>query len=513
MAIRRKRYVTHLVPLILLLATTLWIAPATTAGALQETGDCGQLRVGIVVEPVSLDPHNYQAGGIDLAIIDQVTDGLVAFDQEMNIIPQLATEWEWEDDTTLRFTLREGVSFTDGTPWNAEAAKANLDRMAEAETVASYYGRLESTEVVDEHTVRLTLGEPYAPFLGNLAAPVGGMVSPAAVEAAGDDFAREVVGAGPYQLSEWVPRERLVLERNPNYWGEAPLTEEIIFRPIPEEGTRMLAFQSGELDAIQSPAPADVPALEADDQFAIVRTPQLRNLWLGMVQGNETLENLALRQAIAHAINREELVQFVAEGLVDEAQGLFPDALVDLSDVAYPYDPERAQELLAEAGYDGEVIQLWAPEGRYFRGTEIAEAIQAQLTAVGINTELQTWEWAAYNEEILNHSQQLWIQGWGFLTGDPDVIRALLYTDGPFNSFNLSNEQVDALFDQGIEVTDEAERQAIYDELQTLIVQDLATLVPIYNQVGFYAVTSNVEGFELHPLELLDFSTTCARQQ
>ena len=117
----------------------------------------------------------------------------------------------------------------------------------------------------------------------------------------------------------------------------------------------MLAFQSGELDAIQSPAPADVPALESDDRFAVVRAPQLRNLWLGMVQGDEMLDNVALRQAIAHAINRDELVQFVAEGLVDEAQGLFPDALMDLSEVAYPYDPERAQELLAEAGYNGEV--------------------------------------------------------------------------------------------------------------------------------------------------------------
>jgi peptide/nickel transport system substrate-binding protein len=508
MAPRRRRIATNLILLLVMLVVTGWSSPAPITTA-QEASSCGPLRVGIAVDPVSLDPHNYQAGGIDLAIIDQITDGLVAFDQDMNIVPAMATEWEWEDDTTLRFTLRDGVTFQDGTPWNAEAAKANLDRMSEAATVASYYGLLESTEIVDDSTIRLTLSEPYAPFLRNLAAPVGGMVSPAAVEAAGEDFARQVVGAGPYQLREWTPREQLVLERNPTYWGEAPPTAEIIFRPIPEEGTRMLSFQSGELDAIQSPPPSDVAALEADDRFQIVRAPQLRNLWLGMVQGDETLDNVALRQAIAHAINREELVQFVAEGLVDEADALFPTAMMDLSSVAFPYDPERAQELLAEAGYNGETIQLWAPEGRYLKGTEIGEAIQAQLAAVGINTEFQVWEWATYNEEILNHSQQLWIQGWGFLTGDPDVMRALLYTDGPFNSFNLSDERVDELFDRGVTTVDEAERIAIYDELQTLLVQEMATLVPIYNQVGFYAVGANVEGFGLHPLELLDFSSTC----
>lgn len=484
-----------------------------TATPVEETssetdGAGGTLRLGVDVDPVSLDPHHYKAGGVDLTVIDFVTDGLVAFDREMNIVPELATEWEWEDNTTLRFTLREGVTFHDGTPWNAEAAKFNLDRMAEAAEVESYFGRLTGTEVVDEYTVVLTLSEPYAPFLRNLASPVGGMVSPAAAEELGQDLARQVVGSGPFVLQEWTPREQIVLSRNADYWATPPRLETVIVRPLPEESTRMLAFEAGELDAIMSPSPTQVQAIEDAEGTRIERTVRLRNLWLGIINGDPMMEDAQLRRAIAHAIDREALVEFVAEGLVDQADALIPPSMMEADGQAYPYDPDRAQELLAESGYDGSAIQLWAPEGRYFKGREIAEAIQEQLSAVGINTELEIWEWGAYNQEILEHTQQLWIQGWGFVTGDPEAMRALFHTEGPFNSFNLADEQIDQLFDEGVTAVDPEERAAVYGEMQTRLIEDLATVVPIYYLVEFYAVRDNVQDFYLHPLGLIDLSET-----
>jgi peptide/nickel transport system substrate-binding protein len=484
-------------------------AAPTPMEAQPEEAAGGTLRIGVEVDPVSLDPHHYKAGGVDLAVIHLLTDGLVTFDRDMNIIPQLATSWEWEDNTTLRFELREGVTFHDGTPWDAEAAKYNFERIMEAPEVASYFGRLESVDVVDDYTIVLKLSEPYAPFLRNLASPVGGMVSPEAAEALGEDLSRQVVGTGAFKLEEWLPREQLVLVRNPDYWGTAPKLEKVIFRPLPEESTRMLAFQAGELDVIKSPSPSQVPVLEQAEDSRVVRTTQLRNLWLGIENGDPVLDDVRVRQAIAHAIDRDALVDFVAEGLVAKANSLIPPTMMDLPEPAYPYDPERAKELLAEAGYeDGLTLKLWAPEGRYFKGKEIAEAIQQQLKDVGIETDLQIWEWGAYNNAILEHNQQLWIQGWGFVTGDPEAMRALFSTDGPFNSFNLADDRIDALFDAGVATVGEAEREAVYAEMQTRLIEELATVVPIYFLVGFYGVRDNVHDFYLHPLELIDLSET-----
>jgi len=467
----------------------------------------GTLRIGTRVDPQSFDPHHYKAGGIDLAVLDLLMDGLVTFDRRMNIVPQLATSWEWLDNTTLRFELRQGVVFQDGTPWNAEAAKVNFDRIATAAEVKGYYGQIASTTVVDDYTIDLNLAAPYAPILRNLAAPVGGMLSPAAIDELGDEIARKPVGTGPYMLQEWSPNERLVLVKNPTYWGTPFNLDELILRPFPEEATRLLAFQAGELDVIQDPVPSTVKALEQDDRFQVVRATQLRNLWLGIENGDETLENLKLRQAIAHAVDRDALVNLVAEGLADVAEGLIPPDMMGLPPVAYPYDPDKARELLAEAGYaDGVTLNLWAPQGRYLKDKEIGEALQAQLKEVGINAELQIWEWGAYNKAILEHEQQLWVQGWGFLAGDPEGLRSLLHSEGAFNSFNLQDPKVDELFDQGVSTSDEAGRKAIYGELEQLLVQDLATVVPIYFQVGIYATTKEVHDFYPHPLELIDIT-------
>ena len=290
-----------------------------TATPVGKTG--GTLRIGTRVDPQSLDPHHYKAGGIDMAILDLVTDGLVTFDRRMNMVPQLALSWEWTDNTTLRFKLRQGVTFHDGTLFNAQAAKVNLDRMAQAAEVKGYYGQLASTTVIDDYTVQLKLAAPFAPFLRNLGSPVGGMISPAAITKWGDELPRHPVGTGPYMLDEWKPKESLTLVKNPKYWGTPFKLDKLIFRPFPEEATRLLAFQAGELDVIQDPVPSSVKALEKDGRFQVVRATQLRNLWLGIENGDKTLENIKLRQAIAYAIDRESLVKLVAEGMADVAEG------------------------------------------------------------------------------------------------------------------------------------------------------------------------------------------------
>jgi peptide/nickel transport system substrate-binding protein len=484
-----------------------FIAEAAAAPPAAKMG--GTLRIGIGVEPVTLDPHHYKAAGIDFAVLDLVTDGLVAFDRNLNLVPQLATSWEWLDNTTLRFKLRQGVVFQDDTPWNAEAAKVNFDRIATAAEMKGHYGHIASCDVVDDYTIVLKLESRFSPLLGNLAAPIGGMLSPAAIENLGDEIARKPVGTGPYKLEEWLPKERLVLVKNPTYWGTPFKLDKLIFRPFPEEATRLLAFQAGELDVIQNPVPSSVKTLEKDDRFQVVRTTQMRNLWLGIIHGDETLDNLKLRQAIAYAINRDALVNQVAEGMADVAESLIPPSVMGLPKVAYPYDPAKAKQLLAEAGYpQGLKLGLWVSQGRYLKDKEIGEAIQAQLKEVGIDAELHIVEFGTLVKVASEHEQQLWLQGWGLAAGDPDGMRPLMYSDGAVNTANLKDPRVDELFDKGVAAVSEEERKAIYAELEKLVVQDLVTMVPIYFEVGFYATTTKVHDFYPHPLELIDIAQT-----
>jgi peptide/nickel transport system substrate-binding protein len=482
-------------------------AAPTTASTTAASSPTATLRVGTRVDPQSLDPHHYKAGGIDIAVIGLITDGLLSFDRQMQVQPALATAWDWTDSTTLRLTLRKGVTFQDGTPFNAQAAKVNLDRMAAAAEVKGYYGELGSTDIVDDNTVVLHLKSASAPFLRNLAAPLGGMLSPAAIEKYGADLPRNPVGTGRYKLDQWLPNQRLVVTRNTAYWGSAPKIDTLTFRPFPDESTRLLSFQAGELDVIQDPVPSSVKSIEADPRFQVVKTTQLRNLWLGMEAGDQTLADLKLRQAIAYAIDRRSLVNDVAEGLAEVAESLIPSSMMQLSQVAYPFDPAKAKQLLAEAGHaNGLSVNLWAPQGRYLKDKEIGEAIQAQLQQVGIKADLQVSEWGAYNKAIMEHKQQLWIQGWGFIAGDPDGLASLFGSAGAFNSFNLKDEQVDQLFAKGVATTDDSGRKTIYGDLQKRLIQDLATVVPIYFQQGFYATTRKVHDFYPHPLELIDVS-------
>ena len=333
------------------------------------------------------------------------------------------------------------------------------------------------------------------------------MISPAAITKWGDELPRHPVGTGPYMLDEWKPKESLTLVKNPKYWGTPFNLDKLIFRPFPEEATRLLAFQAGELDVIQDPVPSSVTALQKDARFQVVRATQLRNLWLGMESGDKTLENIKLRQAIAYAIDRVSLVKLVAEGMADVAEGLIPPDAMDLPKVAYPYDPAKAKRCWPrQAMRQGIKLNLWAPQGRYLKDKEIGEAIQAQLKAVGIDAQLQISEWGAYNKAIMEHGQQLWIQGWGFLSGDPDGMASLLGSTGAFNSFNLKDAKVDELFSKGVTTVDPAGRKAIYGELQTLLIKDMATVVPIYFQVGFYATTKKVHDFYPHPLEMIDIT-------
>lgn len=470
--------------------------------------------MGIGVDALTFDPHNYVAT-TDLQIATLVYDTLIGTDPAtFELVPRLATAWEAVDDTTWRFRLREDAVFSDGTPFNAEAVLFNIERGIESERAATYLGAVASVNVVDDFTVDILTNGPSAALTRNLSVAILSMVSPAAAQASDDYLVANPVGTGPYLLQEWVPRERIVVVRNPDYWGEPVLLDEATFFPITDDSTRLTSYQAGDIDVMINPPLEAVATLEADPESVVTLSPVTRTVWLGFNVQDEALQNEQLRQAIAAAVDRPLLTDTVTEGLMRPAVGLVPPEVLEPSfELPLPYDPTAAQELLAEAGYaDGLTLQFWTPQGRYPKDRAVAEAIQGMLSEVGITVELSVVEWGPYNESLANHEQQLYLIGWGFASGDPDGgLRQIAYSTSIFNYTNVQDEAVDGAIDAAAQELDPTVRAKMYNDLQEQLLQR-ADYIPIYHNNVIVVAKQSVQNFIVNPLEMFDLSTTSVQQ-
>ncbi|MFD2649387.1 ABC transporter substrate-binding protein [Devosia albogilva] len=481
------------------------------------------LVVGQIAEPASLDPHVSTASN-DFRIAVNVYDGLVRNTPgTLEIEPALATDWTISDDgLEYTFNLREGVTFHDGTPFNAEAVKFNFDRMLDenhpfASTgpfpLAFFFSSIETVEVVDDLTVKFTLNEAFAPLMSNLASPSGLIVSPAAVEQHGADYGRNPVGTGPFKFEEWQSNTRVVVSRNEDYWdGPAPL-EAVIFRPIVDANTRVAEMLSGGIDVLLETPPDNVAQFRDDPNFQLKEAVG-PHVWYVMLNAKEgPFADKLVRQAVNYAVNKESLVNDVLQGTADVSAGPIPPAFnwaYNEEVEPYPYDPEKARELLAEAGAEGASLTFLVTEGGsgMLDPVPMGTAIQADLAAVGLDVEIQTYEWNTFLSEVnpgLEGKADMAQMAW--MTTDPDTLpfltlRTAAFPDqGGFNSSYYSNPEVDALLDQARVSTDPEERGELYRQVQALVHEDAPWLF-VANWKQNAVVTAAVGEFELQP----DFS-------
>ncbi|MBF9036135.1 ABC transporter substrate-binding protein [Rhodobacterales bacterium HKCCE2091] len=479
----------------------------------------GVLVVGQVAEPQALDPHAVTAVN-DFRILMNIYDGLVRYAPgTLDVEPALAESWDIsEDGTVYTFQLREGVSFHDGSPFNAEAVVFNFERMLNEDhpyydtgpfPLSFFFSSVASVEALDDLTVQFTLSEPYAPFLSNLAYPTGLIVSPAAVEQHGSEFGRNPSGTGPFTFAEWRSNEAVVVEGNPDYWDGAPSLQAVVFRPITDANTRVAEMLSGGIDLMVEVPPVALSEFQGDD-FTIVEQagPHVWFLILNLREGPFT--NPLVRQAANYAINKEALVNDVLEGTAEVAAGPTPPAFAWAYNEAlepYPYDPDRARELLAEAGVESPSVTFYVTEGGSGMLDPVAmgTAIQADLEAVGFDVAIETYEWNTFLGRVnpgLEGEADMAEMAW--MTNDPDTLpylalRTEAFPDaGGFNSGYYSNPEVDALLEEARTATDQDRRAELYREMQQ-IVHDDAPWVFVANWVQ-NAVTSNrVENFQLEP--------------
>jgi peptide/nickel transport system substrate-binding protein len=505
------------------------------------TANASTLVFGSGGDPVSLEPGNITDGN-SIYVQQQIYDRLLDYKPgTTELEPALATEWEAsEDGRTWTFRLREGVKFHDGTDFNAEAVRANVNRWWDPEDplgfrdagktyaiweglFGGYKGSEESTlqaiNVVDDTTIEFTLREPFAAFPAAIASGYFGIASPTAIEQAGADYGTAsvpAVGTGPYKFVEWRIGDRVVLERNPDYWKEGfPKTDQLVMRFIKEPSARLAELRAGSIDFTVDIAPDQLSELQSDPNLEEVRRPPFNVGYLALNTSYEPLANKEVRQAIAMAINRKGIVDSFWSGLASSDPHFTPPSMEKYQDSSLPdyeYNPERAKQMLAEAGYpDGFPLELWyMPVSRPYYPTPkpIAEAFAADLGAIGIDVTLNTKDWTAYLADRLKEpGYQAFMLGWTGDYGDPDNF--LYYHFGVGGTTDIGgwkNDQAFQLLEDARKETDDARRVELYQQAEKII-HDEAVRIPVVHSEPLNAQRSNISDWFPSPLGSESFET------
>ncbi len=485
----------------------------------------GELVYGRGHDSVRLDP-GHETDGESFKVIDNIYENLVAYaDTTTELVPELATRWEIsEDGLTYTFHLRQGVTFHDGTPLDAEAVVFSLDRQREKSPPHpfhsvggpyTYWQSMGMDDIVtdlratDDSTVVFTLARRNAPFLANLAMGFAAIVSPTAARQHGEDFFKHPSGTGPFRFVEWVKDDRIVLERNPSYWGAKPYLDRVVFRSIPENTVRLLALESGEIMGMDGINTDLARRLDGNPAYKLLKQPGMNVGYLAMNMDKPPFDRLEVRLALNHAVQREAIVAGLYGGYGSPAVNPMPPTLwgYNRSITGYAYDPAKAKALLAAAGHpDGFKTELWAMTGPrpYMPDPlKVAEAIQADLKAVGIEATLKTLEWGTYLDQVQGGKHTMCLLGWTGDNGDPDnflyVLLGKAATRLPAQNVAFyRSDEVDALLLQAQEETDTAKRAALYEQAQALIHRD-APWVPIAHMTQLVAFQGRVHGYPMHP--------------
>lgn len=469
-------------------------------------------------DSVSLDP-GIVTDGESFKVTQNLFETLLNFgEQDTTINPGLAKEWEVsEDGLTYTFQLQEGVKFHDGTDFNAEAVIKNINRWKGGKEEDFYYFnsmfKAEGEDIIKDvtaegdYTVVFTLSRPQAPFLKNLAMSPFGIGSPTAFEAAGDKFGDNPVGTGPFKFTEWKRNDSITIEKFEDYWQEGfPKLDKVIFRSIPDNSARLNELMAGNIDLADGINPSDGKTVEGDSTLQLIERPSMNIGYLGLTNTRAPFDNKLVRQAVNYAIDKQAIVDAFFEGRAEVAANPMPPSISGYNDAIspYPYDPEKAKSLLAEAGYDGKEIELWAmPVPRPYMpdGAKVAEVIQKNLEDVGIPSKIVTFEWATYLEKAKNGEADAFMLGWTGDNGDADnFIYTLLDKDniGSNNYAYYTNEEVHSLLIQAQSETDENVRNELYKKAQEIIHDD-APWVPLAHSTPLLAAKAGVNGFLPHP--------------
>jgi peptide/nickel transport system substrate-binding protein len=479
-------------------------APQATVTAPAQASATGEITIGYQVTMPHLDPHRNPAANVE-SVIRNMYECLVSFSKDVKTMePQLATEWERIDDLTLQFKLREGVKFHNGEEFDALAVAYSLRRFKDPAVEAPYrsaYEVIDHVDVIDKYTVNVVTTKPDPVLLRRLAVYHANIVPPGYFTSASmEDIATKPIGTGPYKLVSWEEDENLVLEVNPDYWGDMPSIERVTIRAIPESGTRTSALLAGDVDLISKVSPDDYERINGSGSAAVRAREGNRVNFVYMMLSAEPFQNKLVRQAMNYGANIPGVVETVLKGRgFPRATWLNPwHQGYDPSVEPYPYDPDKAKELLAEAGYpDGFETTLYTTMGRVPKDQEVGQAIGGQLEKIGVKAEVVPLEWGTYLDKCgPGNCDPMWMASWGNYLMDAD---GTLFTQLHSSSLaattfegGYKNEEIDALLEEARSIVDQEKRTELYTEVQKLAQEDPPVIFG-YAIEDAYGVSDKVE--------------------
>lgn len=466
------------------------------------------LTLGFETGPLSLDPR-LALDAASYRVMQLLFNGLVKKDHASQLIPDLAERWETPTPLTYVFHLRQGVRFHDGTELTADDVKATFDAIRDPTFPSPKQGsfaQIREITVVDRYTVRFDLSEPFAPLLLNLTT---GIVPRATADRLGTEFSAHPVGTGPFRFQRWEADARLELRSHPDYFEGLPTLERLVYKILPDPTVRVLELEKGTIDFLQNDIPPDLlPRLESNPRLKVVKAPGTNYAYIGFNLRDPILRSREVRRALAHAINRPDIIAHVLRGLAMPAEGILPPThWAYASDVpAYGYDPGRARALLDAAGYPepGAGVPRFSLTLKISQNElqkRIAEALQAQLKAVGIAVTLQSFEWGTFFAQITSGNFQLYTLTWVGVT-DPDIFYYIFHHESlppkGANRGHYIDPDVSTLIERGRRTLDLDGRKGIYRAIQRAVAEDLP-YISLWFSTNVAAMRGDLQGFELYP--------------
>jgi peptide/nickel transport system substrate-binding protein len=404
----------------------------------------------------------------------------------------LAESWQMKGNK-IEFKLRKGVRFHDGAPFSSKDVVASFKRiLTDKESLqAPNLRNIREMEAPDDFTVALALKKPDATALEDINNRV--IMKQAAAEKMGEADSSPI-GTGAFKFVSWERSGQFVLRRNENYWGQPPKIEEVIYKAVQEDAARIAALEAGQADIISNIPPHEVARLKSNGRLRVQQVQGLRPIFLVLSPAYKPLDNVKVRRAITHAIDRDRIIKHILEGNAYPLTGLLSPQVFgyDPGAKAFPYDPQKAKQLLNEAGFaNGFEIDYYSPTGRYPKDREVAQVIVEQLSRVGIKANLKTPEWSIFNTDYKNGKYPMYLTGRGSLIDANTLFHQYFRTGNTKRVLGYSNPKLDEVLDLEQKTFDVKKREKLLQDAHLLILDD-APAIPLWNSMDIYAHRADI---------------------
>jgi peptide/nickel transport system substrate-binding protein len=484
-------------------------------GPMDARAEIDELIIGIGIDADTLNPQE-QTTTLMQNMCDLIYGSCLYQDPEGKLHPRLVTKYEVsKDGLTYTLHLRKGVKFSDGTPFDADAVKLTWDRIMDPKMrvpLRFAVSMVKECVKIDDHTVQLKLKYPFTPLAPSLSMSLVAPISPAAIEKYGEDVRQNPVGAGPYVLEDWVKGDRIVMVRNKNYWGEKPTVEKITWKIVPEAATREAMLRTGQIHVCYKPLPSNVAALKADPNITVEMPLDTRTIFMGLNCQKGITQNKKVRQAFNYAVDKKAIVKRILFDTAEPMDGPVSPKVFGYvrMENQYDYDPDKAKQLLKEAGFDfSRTVSMRTPNGRYLFDKQVSEAVQAYLQAIGVKAELRVYDWPTYVAGLLKPIEEteleVFLLGWGPLILDADM--------GLYGQFHSSVNPPKGLgaahysnpeYDKAVEATrleqDPQKRMALFKKASEIVWDD-CPWIWLHVEKFVIAYSSKIQGMVVTPTE------------